>query len=92
MLVRNPPVNEFGFVGGARCEYLNVHVHPPIEDPAHTLRHTRHPRFPAEARKMSLEGKVAVVTGAAAGIGKAFSEILFKNGAKVNLKKANCGV
>ncbi|XP_061660335.1 15-hydroxyprostaglandin dehydrogenase [NAD(+)] isoform X1 [Syngnathoides biaculeatus] len=38
---------------------------------------------------MSLEGKVAVVTGAAAGIGKALSEILFKNGAKVVLLDVN---
>ncbi|XP_051902469.1 15-hydroxyprostaglandin dehydrogenase [NAD(+)]-like [Hippocampus zosterae] len=38
---------------------------------------------------MSLEGKVAVVTGAAAGIGKAFSEILFRNGAKVVLLDVN---
>ncbi|KAA8586638.1 hypothetical protein FQN60_000474, partial [Etheostoma spectabile] len=31
---------------------------------------------------MALNGKVAVVTGAAAGIGKAITEILLKNGAK----------
>ncbi|XP_054612088.1 15-hydroxyprostaglandin dehydrogenase [NAD(+)]-like [Dunckerocampus dactyliophorus] len=34
---------------------------------------------------MQLSGKVCVVTGAAAGIGKAISEALFKNGAKVVL-------
>ncbi|KAK0131148.1 15-hydroxyprostaglandin dehydrogenase [NAD(+)] [Merluccius polli] len=34
---------------------------------------------------MALEGKIAVVTGAAQGLGKGFSEILLKNGAKVAL-------
>ncbi|XP_077447585.1 15-hydroxyprostaglandin dehydrogenase [NAD(+)]-like [Stigmatopora argus] len=38
---------------------------------------------------MSLSGKVAVVTGAAAGIGKAFSEILIRNGANVVLLDVN---
>lgn len=32
---------------------------------------------------MAVEGKVAVVTGAAMGIGRAMTEILLKNGAKV---------
>lgn len=34
---------------------------------------------------MTLAGKIAVVTGAAMGIGKAVSEKLLENGAKVNL-------
>ncbi|XP_057677725.1 15-hydroxyprostaglandin dehydrogenase [NAD(+)]-like [Corythoichthys intestinalis] len=38
---------------------------------------------------MSLSGKVAVVTGAAAGIGKAFCEILHKNSATVVLLDVN---
>lgn len=33
---------------------------------------------------MNVSGKVAIVTGAAQGLGKAFSEILLKNGAKVS--------
>lgn len=33
--------------------------------------------------EMALTGKVAVVTGAAQGIGKAVTEILLQNGAKV---------
>ena len=32
---------------------------------------------------MALEGKTAVVTGAAQGIGRSITEILLKNGAKV---------
>lgn len=35
--------------------------------------------------EMALEGKIAVVTGAAQGLGKGFSEILLKHGAKVAL-------
>ncbi|CAJ1063664.1 -hydroxyprostaglandin dehydrogenase [Notolabrus celidotus] [Xyrichtys novacula] len=38
---------------------------------------------------MSLDGKVAVVTGAALGIGKAMTEILLQNGAKVALLDVN---
>lgn len=34
---------------------------------------------------MELKGKVALITGAAAGIGLAYSEELLKQGAKVNL-------
>lgn len=33
---------------------------------------------------MALSGKIAVVTGAAMGIGRAITEILLQNGAKVN--------
>lgn len=35
--------------------------------------------------EMALSGKTAVVTGAAMGIGKAITEILLKNGAKVRV-------
>lgn len=35
---------------------------------------------------MALDGKTAIVTGAAMGIGKAITEILLKNGAKVKIK------
>ncbi|KAM6983783.1 15-hydroxyprostaglandin dehydrogenase [NAD(+)] [Tautogolabrus adspersus] len=38
---------------------------------------------------MALNGKIAVVTGAAMGIGKAMTEILLKNGAKVALLDIN---
>ncbi|XP_043925417.1 15-hydroxyprostaglandin dehydrogenase [NAD(+)]-like [Protopterus annectens] len=38
---------------------------------------------------MALAGKVALITGAAQGLGKAFSEILLNNGAKVNLLDIN---
>ncbi|BFZ25206.1 hypothetical protein BsWGS_28245 [Bradybaena similaris] len=38
---------------------------------------------------MSLSGKVAIVTGAAQGLGKAFCEILLQNGAKVALTDMN---
>ncbi|XP_031164080.1 15-hydroxyprostaglandin dehydrogenase [NAD(+)] [Sander lucioperca] len=38
---------------------------------------------------MELNGKIAVVTGAALGIGKAITEILLKNGAKVALLDVN---
>uniref|UniRef100_UPI0037E93146 15-hydroxyprostaglandin dehydrogenase [NAD(+)] n=1 Tax=Semicossyphus pulcher TaxID=241346 RepID=UPI0037E93146 len=38
---------------------------------------------------MALEGKVAVVTGAALGIGKAITEILLQNGAKVTFLDIN---
>uniref|UniRef100_A0A669ES03 15-hydroxyprostaglandin dehydrogenase n=1 Tax=Oreochromis niloticus TaxID=8128 RepID=A0A669ES03_ORENI len=38
---------------------------------------------------MALSGKTAVVTGAAMGIGKAITEILLKNGAKVVLLDMN---
>ncbi|XP_070699756.1 15-hydroxyprostaglandin dehydrogenase [NAD(+)]-like [Pempheris klunzingeri] len=38
---------------------------------------------------MALDGKVAVVTGAAMGIGRAITEILLKNGAKVALLDMN---
>ncbi|XP_039631863.1 15-hydroxyprostaglandin dehydrogenase [NAD(+)]-like [Polypterus senegalus] len=38
---------------------------------------------------MSLDGKIALITGAVKGIGRAFSEILLKNGAKVSLLDIN---
>uniref|UniRef100_A0A8C4SAE3 15-hydroxyprostaglandin dehydrogenase [NAD(+)]-like n=1 Tax=Erpetoichthys calabaricus TaxID=27687 RepID=A0A8C4SAE3_ERPCA len=38
---------------------------------------------------MSLDGKIALITGAIKGIGRAFSEILLKNGAKVSLLDIN---
>ncbi|KAJ8385433.1 hypothetical protein AAFF_G00189590 [Aldrovandia affinis] len=38
---------------------------------------------------MALDGKVALVTGAAQGLGKSFSDILLKNGAKVALLDVN---
>lgn len=34
---------------------------------------------------MALNGKIAVVTGAVMGIGKAVTELLLQNGAKVNI-------
>lgn len=37
------------------------------------------------AAEMALNGKIAAVTGAAVGIGKAIAEILLQNGAKVKL-------
>ncbi|XP_078086801.1 15-hydroxyprostaglandin dehydrogenase [NAD(+)]-like isoform X2 [Mustelus asterias] len=41
---------------------------------------------------MSLAGKVALIAGAAQGLGKAFAEILLKNGAKVSLLDINSAV
>ncbi|XP_072368749.1 15-hydroxyprostaglandin dehydrogenase [NAD(+)]-like isoform X1 [Scyliorhinus torazame] len=41
---------------------------------------------------MSLTGKIALITGAAQGLGKAFAEILLKNGAKVSLLDINSAV
>lgn len=42
-----------------------------------------HVSYSAAREKMALNGRVAIVTGAALGIGKALTEMLLQNGAKV---------
>lgn len=43
-------------------------------------------RWPEGKENMDLKGKVALVTGGAAGIGRAFCEELLKHGCKVNMR------